>query len=460
MPRNALLPSHQRSSAITRATVAVTLTIIATYLASLAVELSEKNQTTLKIIVGVPVLVLLIWAVVKCMTIPRPSVVKMAKTQDRAERILKRRLRPRKWETALVDAGLSIEKRIDLDRSVVKTPIISKIDPVPLGVELTIRTVSGQSPEGVKKRVPNLAAALNVPFRFKSIGPSTVSVTAMLRSPLDQTVEIDELPELDITTMSVPYAVDEDGNTVTWTFAGHGGAIVGGIPGAGKTSFATAIIGPLLVSPYAEVHIIDGKGGLDWSWAEPLATSYTNEDRDLEAITETVEAFDEAMRQRLRDVPEGQPSNFWNRPRTPAQPFTVLVIDECHTYLNPSGKPTDAKKLVQRISAAVENVTKKGRSGGYFILLMTQKPTSDSLPTAIRDNCGLSLAFRVRNRPAEESILGEAPDTEDELPRATAIPKDRKGGAVAGDEQGGRRYVRAMYLSETRASQIIKEVAA
>ena len=75
MPRNALLPSHQRSSAITRATVAVTLTIIATYLASLAVELSEKNQTTLKIIVGVPVLVLLIWAVVKCMTIPRPNVV-------------------------------------------------------------------------------------------------------------------------------------------------------------------------------------------------------------------------------------------------------------------------------------------------------------------------------------------------------------------------------------------------
>lgn len=460
MPRNALLPSRQRSSAITRATVAVTLTIIATYIASLAVELSEKNQTTLKIIVGVPVLVLLIWAVVKCMTIPRPSVVKMAKTQDRAERILKRRLRPRKWETALVDAGLSIEKRIDLDRSVVKTPIISKIDPVPLGVELTIRTVSGQSPEGVKKRVPNLAAALNVPFRFKSIGPSTVSVTAILRNPLDKAVEIDELPELDITTMSVPYAVDEDGNTVVWTFAGNGGAIVGGIPGAGKTSAATAIIGPLLASPYAEVHIIDGKGGLDWSWAKPLATSYTNESRDLEAITETVEAFDEAMTQRLLDVPEDQVSNFWDRPRTVDQPFTVLVIDECQTYLNPSGKPTDVKKLVQRIASAVENTTKKGRSAGYFVMLMTQKPTSDSLPTAIRDNCGLSLAFRVRNRAAEESILGEAPDTEDELPRATAIPKDRKGGAVAGDEQGGRRYIRAMYLSEARASQIIKEVAA
>lgn len=460
MPHKTLLPSDQRSSAITRTILAAILTIIATYIASLAVEASSKNETTIKIIAGVPVLALLIWTVVGCMTIPRPSVAKMSKTEDRAERILQRRLRPRKWETALVDAGLSAEKRVDLDRTMVKTPTISKIDPVPLGVELTIRTLSGQSPEGIKKRVPNLASALNVPFRFKSIGPSTVSVTAVLRSPLDQAVEIDRLPDLDVTTMSVPYAVDEDGNTVVWSFAGHGGAIVGGIPGAGKTSFATSIIGPLLVSPYANVHIIDGKGGLDWSWAKPLATSYTNEDRDLEAITETVEAFDNAMRDRLRDVPEGQVSNFWDRPRTVDQKFTVLVIDECHTYLNPSGKPTDAKKLVQRISAAVENTTKKGRSGGYFILLMTQKPTSDALPTAIRDNCGLALAFRVKSRPAEESILGELPDTEDDPPRATRIPRRRKGGAVLGGGAEDRRYIRAMYLSEDRASQIIKEVAA
>lgn len=453
------MPSQRRTAALMKVSILVTLVVIAVYVAVILYQRTERNHQTLLMIATVPLVVLIAWTLIAVRRIPRRTVSKLPKTEDRHERVVMRRLSPRRWERAVVDARLAVEDRSHLDRTIIQTPCITSVRAVPLGVALTVEAIPGQAPEDIKKRIPHLGSALAVPLVFRAIGARTVECTARLRDPLSAVMPVQTFPELDPHHMAMTFGVCEDGEPARWAFGGKGGGIVGGEPGAGKTAWATLAVGPLLLSPYAEVHIIDGKGGLDWSWAEGLADSYTNESRHLDAVAQQIEAFDEAMEERLRAVPEGESSNFWHRRPSGGERFSLLILDECQTYLNASGKPTDVKKIIARITAAVENVVKKGRSAGFFVLLMTQKPTADAIPTAIRDNCGPRLAFRVNTRAAEEAILGELPDNVDDPARAAHIPDSRAGGAVMADDAGRRVYVRAAYLPEARATQIVKEAA-
>ena len=43
---------------------------------------------------------------------------------------------------------------------------------------------------------------------------------------------------------------------------------------------------------------------------------------------------------------------------------------------------------------------KKGRSVLFLTILLTQKGTSDAIPTAIRDNAGLGFSFAVKTKDA------------------------------------------------------------
>lgn len=456
MPRKVSLPSHRRRAAIIKVTSLVTITILATYIASVIIENTESNRDTLKMILAVPVLALLIWTLIS-LRLPRPSVPKMPKREERREREVVRRLSPRRWETAVREAGLAIEDRSDLDRLVIHTPRITGVTPVPLGLALTVEAIPGQAPEDIRKRIPQLASALSVPLVFRAIGARTVQCTAKLWEPLAEVTKTPDFPGLDVDRMALQYGVREDGEPAVWEYANKGGAVAGGEPGAGKTSFATMAVGPLLLSQYAEVHILDGKGGQDWNWAKPAADFYSSEVRDLTAAVEHVEGLVNRMRDLAANVPEGAESNFWNRPRTPDQPFVLLVVDECQVYFNAKGLKGTAKELVDRFTVAIELLVRLGRSVGFFVFLMTQKPTSDSIPTSIRDNVGPRICFRVNTLQAETAVLGEAPSALEDPARATQIPDTQPGRAVIA--QGPRRlHVRVAYLPETTAAQRIKEM--
>lgn len=455
MSRKASLPSHRRRAAITKVTILVTITILATYVASVIIENTTSNRDTLTIILAVPVGVLLIWTLIS-LRLPRPSVPKMPKREERREREIVRRLTPRRWETAVRQANLAIEDRSDPDRLLVHTPSITGVTPVPLGLALTVEAIPGQAPEDIKKRIPQLASALSVPLVFRAIGARTVECTAKLWDPLAEVTKTPAFPGLDSDLMALQYGIREDGEPAVWEYANKGGAVAGGEPGAGKTSFATMAVGPLLVSPHAEVHILDGKGGKDWDWARPAADFYSAEVRNLTAAVDHVEGLLDQLRDRVANVPEGTDTNFWHRPSSSDEPFMLLVVDECQVFFNTKGLTKEAKTLVDRFTTAVENLVRLGRSGGFFVLLMTQKPTSDSIPTSIRDNVGPRICFRVATMQAETAVLGETPSNLDDPARATQIPDTQPGRAVI--VQGSRRlHVRCAYLPETTAAQIIKE---
>lgn len=460
MPRKTSMPSNRRSSALMKVSIFVTITLVTVYFAIRLFLHTETNRDTVALVIAVPVLALLILTVFSFLRIPKPSVPKLPKTDDRHERIIMRRLSPRRWERAVIDARLSFDDRSDIDHTLIQTPRITAVKAVPLGLSLTVQAISGQSPEEIKNRIPNLASALAVPLIFRSIGARTVEVIAKLREPLDEVIKIDVFPDLNVSTMSVDFGVREDGRPAVWTCANQGGGVVGGVPGSGKTVWSSLLVGALLMSSSADVHIIDGKGGADWFWARSRAASYSRETEDLAAVADQIVGIDSQMKERLASITEDQESNFWSRKPSPDEPFVILVIDECQTYLDGAGLSKEDKAEVARMTAAIANLTKKGRSAGFFIMLMTQKPTAESIPTKIRDNCGPRICFQVTTRAAEESVLGVMADNVDDPARAALIPLDRIGGAVMADEAGRRIYVRSAFLPEKTASTIIQGVPA
>lgn len=348
--------------------------------------------------------------------------------------------------------------RVNSKGEIVAPPIVS-VYPVNRGVAFEIVPLASQSVDDFLDRPSALEQAFqHHPVEVtRSASGLHVVATMIDRDPLTQTIEVspDQL-SLDPLSMSVRLGVDENGQPVNVAFSGHSGLVIGGTPGSGKSAAATVLTLPLLLSPLAKVHVIDLKGGADWLWAKPAAASFVNDDENLVAIVELLHSIQADMRARLSNVPVGQSSNFWARPRTPEEPFVLLVLDEVQALFDTTGVPDKERKALMLEAASITaDIIKRGRSAGFCVLMATQKPTSDSLPTRIRDNASLRVCFRVLTAEAERAVLGTIPDNCTVF--ATDIPISLVGVGVASDDRGGRKRFRALYCPENLAAEAVRE---
>lgn len=273
-------------------------------------------------------------------------------------------------------------------------------------------------------------------------------------NPLDEAVNVTASDLAAWDGKTVTYGVTELDAPAVLSYAQTSGIVIGGVPGAGKSAGAVLLTLPLLKSPLASVAIFDGKGGMDWAWAEHAAALYNNDcDLDLPAATEQLERLAAQCVDDLKGHPwsESDP-DFWHTGASALHPFHLVVIDECQTLFDVTGRSKEDKALVERCKRAVATIVRKGRSAGWCVMLLTQKPTADSIPTNIRDNCVVRFALRVTTREAAEAVLGSIPDGD---PKPTEIPSTRRGGAVVQGEDGHTMAVRLAYLPVAEAKQAL-----
>lgn len=274
------------------------------------------------------------------------------------------------------------------------------------------------------------------------------------KNPLDDSKTIKASDLADWNGKTVTYGLTESGEYAKLSYNQTSGIVVGGVPGAGKSAGATLLTLPLLASPKASVAIFDGKGGMDWAWAQRAASLYNNDvDLDLETATEQLESLAQRCVDDLKSHPwsDADP-DFWHSGASALHPFHLVVIDECQTLFDTTGRSKEDKALVERCKRAVATIVRKGRSAGWCVMLLTQKPTADSIPTNIRDNCVVRFALRVTTREASEAVLGAIPEGD---PTPTEIPSTRRGGAVVQGEDGHTQSVRFFYLPVTDAAKAL-----
>lgn len=186
------------------------------------------------------------------------------------------------------------------------------------------------------------------------------------------------------------------------------GAVVGGMPGTGKTTLANSLLCQLAPSAAVRLAIADGQGGADFEPWRDRAYAYAGDDRaDAAGLLEDIHA---EMRHRFATVLERTGHrNAWRVGPTPDFPLHFLVVDEAHGYLDESMAKGDktAEAHVRTCRAMLGQLVRRGRSVLMFTLVISQKPTSDAIPSFISANAGLRLCFGVQTADAAVSVLGE-----------------------------------------------------
>ena len=275
--------------------------------------------------------------------------------------------------------------------------------------------------------------------------------------PLEEDQTIYEPLPLDEEAMKVVCAIDSVGEEQAVSFKNVSGMTVAGVPGSGKTAGLTSFLLPVALSEDVELNIIDGKGGHDWAAYEPICGYYSNNDEDLEALRNYLQSAVEDMRERVQQMPAKLGvANFWSasieRRRAAGLKHKIIVIDECQNFFE---KRTNKEEnaLIQEIVRLATALVKKGRSAGITLIATTQKPTSESLPTGLRDNCSLKICFRVTTKEAQKAALGDAPV--DDSNNALTITK--AGGALIAGETGTIQRVRFFYMEPDTQKMLIDD---
>jgi hypothetical protein len=139
------------------------------------------------------------------------------------------------------------------------------------------------------------------------------------------------------------------------------------------------------------------------------------------------------------------------------------VIDEAQAILDASyyGRgDKNAQVLVGEAQGLCKRLSALGRGAGLLMVVATQKPTSDSIPSMVRDNATAGLCFGVATRAAAEAVLGDKPDKgiaeEPDPPSPIGLPQ---GVAVVAMPGHGLTKVRVPYIPESVLRDTASETA-
>jgi S-DNA-T family DNA segregation ATPase FtsK/SpoIIIE len=193
----------------------------------------------------------------------------------------------------------------------------------------------------------------------------------------------------------IPVGVDEDGEWVAASLPERN-VLIGGEPGAGKSVALSLLVATAALDPDAILITLDGKLVELACWGGVAARTVGVDVGDAIRVLQAVQAELDA---RLITL-------VANRRRkvhpTGGLPLIVVVVDELAHYLNGPDRRQNAE-----FANLLRDVVSRGRAVGVIVLAATQKPSTDVIPSAIRDLFGFRWAFRCTTPQASDTVLGQ-----------------------------------------------------
>jgi DNA segregation ATPase FtsK/SpoIIIE, S-DNA-T family len=279
-------------------------------------------------------------------------------------RWLRYRLR---WQSVLDVAGLT-----EAGRNRVLVPILGKVRAGRCADRLSVRLVSGQSPQVFADRADNLAHGLGVmACRVRSGPPGTIVLELIRRDAL--AIPIPALPIPVATDLrALPVGRLEDGTALLIRLHGTH-LLIAGATGSGKNSYVWCLIRamlPAMVAGLVRIHACDPKL-MELAFGRRLFERYGCYAAGPGQIAERLEADVQAMQERATRYAGRQ------RDHTPTadEPFVVVVVDEV-AFL--TAYQAD-RKLRERTLAALATLTTQGRAVGYCVVAALQDPRKEVL---------------------------------------------------------------------------------
>jgi S-DNA-T family DNA segregation ATPase FtsK/SpoIIIE len=235
----------------------------------------------------------------------------------------------------------------------------------------------------------------------------------------------------------VHLGTDNHGQPVTMTLASRN-LLLGGLPDAGKSNGVGLVLGhAALCSDLEQLWLFDGKE-VEFAFWEPLADRVVgrNPDDALDAIA----ALQALLDRRLDSL---KALGLRKVTRDSGHGFVLVVVDELALYTSTYGEPAQQK----RFAAGLRDLVARGRAAGLIVVAATQRPSSDIVPTSLRDLFAYRWALACANDASSDIILGDGQSNTGHT-AAGIDPEDHGVGYLLAENGRIPRLFKAAYLSD------------
>jgi DNA segregation ATPase FtsK/SpoIIIE, S-DNA-T family len=241
--------------------------------------------------------------------------------------------------------------------------------------------------------------------------------------------------------------VDEFGHRVTAPLIFRN-MLIGGEPGAGKSTLLNLIVAHAALSLDCRLCLLDGKQVELGQW-EHCADVFVGPDQGhairtllrLQTVMDNRYAF--LRQQRRRKV--SRDDGF--RP-------VLLAVDEIAYFSATAGD----KKTQEQFSALLRDLVARGRAVGIIVVAATQRPSSDIIPTSLRDLFAWRFAGRCTSDVSSDIVLGHGWASRGWS--SNTISPTNQGAGLLIAEGGTPQLVKTAYLTDADCERIAGYAAA
>jgi hypothetical protein len=281
-----------------------------------------------------------------------------------------------------------------------RVPRVVGFERVPAGELLRVRIPAGSTTTALAEAAEQLAVVLDVRevrvTRDKQHA-ALAQVEIVRRDPLSHREPLGWPWTMAVRCslwQPIPVGIDEHGGWVTISLLERN-LLLGGEPGAGKSGVLALLLAVAALDPTAVLYLFDGKLIELACWAG-CARRTVGLDM-AEAIGVLRELHGELDRRLLVLLANRR------RKITPdlGLPLLVVAIDELAFYV--AGPD---RKASTEFAGLLRDLVARGRAAGIIVVAATQKPSSDVIPTSLRDLFGFRWALRCLTPQASDTILG------------------------------------------------------
>jgi S-DNA-T family DNA segregation ATPase FtsK/SpoIIIE len=296
----------------------------------------------------------------------------------------------RRWMAAMTLAGLAPSYR-----GRVLVPVLKAVHAAGAVDLVTVRLVTGQSPEAFADRTVNLAHAFDAQLcRVRDARPGAVTLEFVRSDTLAN--PIGALPVGPVVNLAaLPVGRCEDGTPWLLRLLGSH-LLIAGATGSGKGSViwsAVRAMLPAVLGGWVQVWALDPKR-MELSFGRDLFTRYADTAAGMVGLLE--DAVSE-MHDRAAKF-AGTTRTF-----TPSLefPFLVVLVDEL-AFLTAYQPDRDLRK---RAEAAIATLTSQGRSVGVCVVGALQDPRKDVI--SLRNLFPTRIALRLDESDQVDMVLGD-----------------------------------------------------
>jgi S-DNA-T family DNA segregation ATPase FtsK/SpoIIIE len=218
--------------------------------------------------------------------------------------------------------------------------------------------------------------------------------------------------------------------------------LIGGEPGSGKSGLLNALVAHAALSLDCRLCLLDAKRVELGQWRK-CADAFVG--ASLPAATALLKRLQTMMDNRYDYLDDCERRKI--KPGDVFIPY-VVALDELAYYSATVGKKADREEFQELL----RDLVARGRAVGIIVIAATQRPSSDIIPTSLRDLFAWRFAGRCTTGASSDIVLGRG--WEQLGWSANQISPNNPGAGLLISESGSPELVKVAYLNDETCAAI------